>query len=244
MLQIFRKKQYLSETIEDGLDIHCHILPSIDDGAEDVEQSLYLIEGLQSLNINQAIATPHIMSGYYENDWTSIHNASNVLRNYLISRSAFTFKSSAEYMMDSSFEEELNEKRLLTHPNNFVLIEMSYAFENPEFEKLIFRMQSAGYSPIMAHPERYNYWPLDYDIKKLKDREVKFQLNALSLSNYYGSNIQKKALKWLREGVYTFIGTDIHHSKHLNALKELQIKPKDFDLVKQLWENNKKYLLK
>ncbi|HZH88413.1 MAG TPA: CpsB/CapC family capsule biosynthesis tyrosine phosphatase [Chitinophagaceae bacterium] len=242
MLQIFRKKQSFSDTIEEGLDIHCHILPGIDDGAQDVEKSILLINGLQSLNINQAIATPHIMRGYYENDWTSIHNASNALRNYLISKSTFKFQSSAEYMLDENFEIELNEKSLLTHPNNYVLIEMSYAFENPELEKLIFRMQSAGYRPIMAHPERYNYWPIDYNIQKLINRGVKFQLNALSLSKYYGTHIQKKALKWLREDVYTFIGTDMHHTRHLEALKELKINAKDFERVKELWVNNKKYL--
>lgn len=242
MLQIFRKKQYLSETIDDGLDIHCHILPGIDDGSEDVKKSLILIKGMKSLNINQAIATPHIMTGYYENDRHSIHNASELLINELSDQLNFKIHSSAEYMMDAGFEDALNTKSLLTHPNNYVLVEMSYAFENPEFEKLIFRMQTAGYNPIMAHPERYNYWPIDYDIQKLINRGVKFQLNALSLSKYYGTHIQKKALKWLREDVYTFIGTDMHHTRHLEALKELKINAKDFERVKQLWVNNKKYL--
>lgn len=243
MLGLFKKKVIFSEIISNGVDIHNHILPGIDDGAHNIEESLYLINGLVDLNIVHAIATPHIMSGYYENNLETIKEAAQLLDQHL-NIANFTFDYSAEYMMDDQFNQHLYQKKLLTHNEQYVLVEMSYAYETPHFEQIIFEIQSAGYQPIIAHPERYNYWSINYDLQKLKNRNIHFQLNALALGEYYGSQINKKAMKWLEEGLYTFIGTDLHHSKHLNALKNLKIHSKLAPLVEQLWDNNRNLLLK
>lgn len=241
MLGIFKKKVKLSDTIIQGVDIHNHILPSIDDGAKDIEDSIKLINGLRDLNIVHAIATPHIMSGFFDNTPQTIKQASQKLSEQLV-YTDFSFQHSAEYMMDDQFKELLQEKQLLTHGHQYILVEMSYAYETPQFEQLLFEAQSAGYHPIVAHPERYNYWDIDYDLERLKQKNISFQLNALSLGNYYGSRINKKALKWLKAGIYTFIGTDLHHDKHLNALKNLEISSKIVEEIQQLWENNRKLL--
>lgn len=243
MFNIFSKKYTLPDLIEDGLDIHSHILPAIDDGAKDIDNALFLIQGLKDLGITKSYATPHIMDGFFDNDNKIILDTYHSFTKHLESIGYnHEIYPSAEYMLDDQFYELLKAKDLILKKHDFLLVEMSYAYETPQFEQILFEIQSNGINPIMAHPERYNYWSSDYDIEKLKDRGIHFQLNALALSEYYGSAIQRKALKWLEEGMYTFIGTDLHHKRHLDALKNLKISKKHAGLVRQLWENNKAYL--
>lgn len=248
MLSFLTKKILFKETIQNGLDIHNHILPGIDDGAKNIDESLILIKGLQSLNIISSYATPHIMAGFYENNQESIWNSMQRLSqdsNYQDLN--FPIYPSAEYMLDDNFLKNIhktNLKSLMLKQHNYILVEMSYAYESPRFEDVLFKMQTSGLNPIMAHPERYNYWNIDHDIESLRSRNIHFQLNALSLSDYYGSAVQKKAIRWLKKGYYSFIGTDLHHTKHLNALQNLQISKKIAPLVEELWNNNKKLLAK
>ena len=99
---------------------------------------------------------------------------------------------------------------------------MSYLNPPLNLHEILFNIQIAGYKPILAHPERYNFYHQNFkEYQKLKEAGCLFQLNLLSLSNYYGRHIHTIALKLLKENLYDFVGTDTHHQRHLDALEKI-----------------------
>lgn len=229
MLQIFPKKQFLKDLLDDFVDIHNHILPGIDDGAKTVQESLELLKGLEALGIKQFIPTPHIMQDFYPNTADSIGDAYELLLGSLNKKTLnkITINPAAEYMLDGHFESLLNEGQLFTLKHNYALVEMSY-FQPPiNLEELIFKIKLKGYIPVLAHPERYAYYHnnLDY-YARLKHLGCLFQLNLLSLSAYYGSSVQKTGNYLLDENLIDFAGTDVHNIYQVETLSNLVLKKK------------------
>lgn len=206
-----------------GCDMHNHVLPGIDDGAKTIADSLVLIQGLKDLGIDRCIATPHIISGLYDNTTEDIAQALCKIVKELDSRGIeFSIDHSAEYMIDEGFLNILNHNRLRALPNNYVLIEMSYLAESSMLLEAIYRLQSEGYVPVLAHPERYNYYHQDFNQYKLiKEMGGLLQLNVLAISGYYGSQVKLAASRLIKEGMYDFVGTDMHHERHLHLIKTL-----------------------
>jgi len=197
--------------------MHNHILPGIDDGAKNMLNSEALINGLVDLGFKQAIPTPHIASGIHNNDFNSINESFQTLNTPLVNSFA------AEYMLDDQFLEQL-EKGLLAYPGSgkFVLVEFAYLGKPYNWHEKVFEIIKAGYQPILAHPERYQFLSPNYLMEKMVSSGFKFQLNLLSLSGYYGSKIKAIANIYLQEHLYSFAGTDMHHLNHLKALKEMK----------------------
>ena len=100
---------------------------------------------------------------------------------------------------------------------------------------MIFKLLSKGYLPILAHPERYRYIKnLDAEYNTLKKNVILFHVNINSFSGHYGQDAQKKALYLSKKGLIDFLGTDIHHIKHLHTLKEI-MRTKTFN---DIFKNN------
>jgi protein-tyrosine phosphatase len=224
MFNFFRKKQPQSEGyFPIVFDMHSHILPGIDDGSPDVETSLRLVKGLMDLGVNQSVATPHIISDLYRNTPASIGASLKKLQDALLEAEMdFKVNAAAEYMIDSYFFELLESGvPLLTIKDNLVLTEFSFAFMPDSPKKVSFNIITGGYSPILAHPERYAYYHPDYEsYHALEDMGFKLQVNLLSLTGYYGVPVAKAARYILKNGLASFIGTDLHHDRHLAALKD------------------------
>lgn len=204
-------------------DMHSHVLPGLDDGSPDVETSIRLIQGLNELGINKLIATPHIISDLYRNNPQKINAALELLRKALAENNIpVQISAAAEYMMDSYFLELLAcPESLMTIQDKVILTEFSYAAKPNEPEKFSFAIQTAGYSPILAHPERYAYYHGNYSIyHRLVDLGFMLQLNALSLTGYYGKGAVKAAEYMLKHGLISYIGTDLHHERHLSILRD------------------------
>ncbi|HET8753378.1 MAG TPA: CpsB/CapC family capsule biosynthesis tyrosine phosphatase [Salinimicrobium sp.] len=235
MFSIFKKKVFLKDHLKDFTDIHNHILPGIDDGAGNVEESVELIREFRKMGVTNFIATPHIMNDYYPNTPETIQQALNTLQKELLETGLTEIKIrvAAEYMMDQSFLELLGQKKLLTLKDNLVLVEMSY-FQPPiNLEEILFQLQTHGYKPVLAHPERYAF----FHSKKLekfvdlKNRGCYFQLNFLSLTGHYGDNIQKTAFRLLEENMIDFIGTDTHQLRHLDKLSMTKLSQKKIEQI-------------
>ncbi len=224
MLRFFSKRLFLKDLLEDFVDIHNHILPGIDDGAKNIEDSLNLIKKMRELGIKQYIATPHIMQDFYPNTDETIGNAYQDLLEALDSKllDTITLNPAAEYMLDSHFESLLENRNLFTLKGNYVLIEMSY-FQAPiNLEDLIFKIKTQGYIPVLAHPERYSFYHNQKAYyENLKQQGCYFQLNLLSLSDHYGKNVEKTANYLIEEQLIDFVGTDIHNEKHIDKLSNL-----------------------
>jgi len=226
------------------VDIHSHLLPGIDDGAKNMDKSIQLISKMRSFGIKNFITTPHVLGDVYQNSSQTIRKKLQEVKEELIKRNIIdiSIHAAAEYMMDEQFSELLAEKDILTLKDNYILVEMSYFSAPINLYDIIFEIQVKGFKPILAHPERYNFYHTDFNhYYKLKKAGCLFQLNLLSLTEQYGKGVQKIAQQLLKENLYDFVGTDIHHNNHLDSLKKIGTK-KYLEKIKHLLDNNKKFL--
>ena len=245
MLFFKKKKTPLNKLFLEGfVDIHSHLLPGIDDGAKDLETSIALIQKMSSYGIKNFITTPHILGDVYPNTPEIINSKLKEVTDELKRRSLLdiSISAAAEYMMDEKFIELIEKEQLLTLKDNLVLVEMSYFSPPINLYEILFQLQLKGYKPILAHPERYNSYHTNIEnYHKLKRAGCLFQLNLLSLTEYYGKHVQKITQKLLKENLYDFVGTDTHHENHLLALQEIAT-PKILKKIATLFLNNKQFL--
>jgi len=202
-------------------DMHAHILPGLDDGAQNIEQSMELIESMQSRGFEKMVATPHINEDIYRNNGITIGKALAGVKQEA-ERRGLTIKidAAAEYMMDAGFMKLLEQDEpLLAIYENKVLVEMSYIQESRYLYDALFLMQAKGYKPILAHPERYNFYHNRMNrYEELKERGCMFQLNVIALSGYYGKEVKRTAEQLLEASMYDYCGSDIHHARHTQAM--------------------------
>ena len=242
LLNIFKKKTLpFQELFPDGFyDIHSHLLPGIDDGAKSLEDSIELIQLFRSAGIKNLTTTPHILGEVWPNTPIIINGKLDLVRKELIKNNItdINLNAAAEYMLDDVFMELLKEKKLLTIKDDFILVEFSYINHPENILDIIFEIQTQGYKPILAHPERYNYFHNKRDMYlKLKQIGCYFQLNLLSLTNYYGNNVHKIAVYLLENNLIDFLGTDIHHKNHFSFLNKIGTK-KNVKLLRPILTNN------
>lgn len=224
MFSFFRKKSNPPAT---GLkfpfdtDIHSHILPGIDDGSPDIETSIMLVKGLYDLGIRKAVATPHIIADMYRNNPTTINAALDTLKKEVKKEGIdIEISAAAEYMLDDYFLKLLRTEKLLTIHNNIVLTEQSYATPSGNLNEIAFELMTAGYRPIMAHPERYVFYQGRFDeFSRLRDMGFLLQVNLLSLTGYWGKGVTRAARYLFENNLVDLVGTDLHHDRHLHALQ-------------------------
>jgi len=235
-----KNKPVLKDLIpSDYVDIHSHLLPGIDDGSPTFQHTLELMQSLQNIGMSQFITTPHIMSLVWNNTKESVSAVRDQTKQEL-ERNNFVapFRAAAEYMMDEQFVKLFKAGELLTLKDNFVLVEMSYINAPMQLYDLLFDLQVAGYIPVLAHPERYVFYHKNFqEYEKLKRVGCHFQLNLLATVGYYGEPIAKVAEQLLQKGLYDFVGSDVHHSKHVAFFDE-KVKIKQVDLLKEVIANN------
>ena len=205
-----------------GGDMHSHLVPAIDDGSQSLEDSVKFIEALYHLGIKNFITTPHIHGEMYDNDTHKVQRLFQPLKDYLAQHHPdIHIQVSAEYFLDTYFLNEVLPKGLMPFGKNNVLVEVSMAGWNRQFNEIMFAVQANGYNPILAHPERYIYETKFEVFEKLKDKGVLMQMNLLSILGYYGKSIKINAEKMLELGLYDFCGTDLHHERHLSQIQSM-----------------------
>lgn len=203
--------------------MHCHVLPGIDDGAKDVATSLTLIKGLQQLGIKKIIATPHIIGDTHPNTPATISAALQKTKDACAKENInVDLSAAAEYMLDDNFILLLkNKEKLLTLDGNYILTEQSYATPTQNLPAILFELITNGYKPLLAHPERYVYYHNSYKAyHQLADMGFLLQVNMLSLTGYYGFSVARAAKYILQNNLTSFIGSDIHHVRHLQTLQQ------------------------
>ncbi|MFM7222829.1 MAG: tyrosine-protein phosphatase [Bacteroidota bacterium] len=205
-------------------DVHSHILPGLDDGAKDEVHAESLIKGLLELGYSKLTATPHVMCDMFDNDADSIVECRNMFVDTLHKKGwELSIEAAAEYLVDEQLEQLLKEKsRLLTIRNNLVLIEVSFIEPPHQLNEIIFEMMLQGYVPVFAHPERYSFYSRDRaSLQRLHEMGCLMQCNLLSFGGYYGKSVQQFA-EWIaQQGWVRMLGTDLHHERHLEGLRNL-----------------------
>jgi protein-tyrosine phosphatase len=214
--QLFKDYRFL------GADMHSHLLPGIDDGAQNMTESIGLVKGLEGLGFEALYTTPHVMPDRYPNNPATIAAAKHqLLAGLRKADCAIKVEAAAEYLLDDGFGRIIEEGNLLTLPGKRVLIENSFIAPSPGMEDNIFRLCVNGYVPVMAHPERYNYWhKSSMHFKKLIDTGCELQVNLLSLTGYYGKDVERRAYKLIEAEMVSFIGTDLHNSSQLKLIRK------------------------
>jgi protein-tyrosine phosphatase len=204
-----------------GTDMHSHVLPGIDDGAQDVTMSVELIKGMKDLGYTKLIATPHVFWDMYQNTRDGILAVLDEMRDVLAEQEInIELDAAAEYFLDDHVVGLLKRKEpLLTLGDNYVLTEFSMASPPIDVKEILFEMRMQDYQPIIAHPERYTYLDQNKEFyDELKDAGYLFQANIMSFAGVYGRSVQQLANYLLEKGYYDLAGTDLHHHKHLKAL--------------------------
>ncbi len=227
--RFFRKSKLTTAVPFESLhsDMHSHLVPGIDDGVKDMETALALVRKLNMLGFRKLITTPHIMVDIYKNTPEIIHQGVNDLNEAILQAGIdVQVVAAAEYQVDEGMLKLLENGSLMTFGDNYLLIELPY-FNAPDFlNTVLFELQVAGYSLILAHPERYVYWHHQFSkLEDLKSRNILFQLNTISLGGFYSNPTKKTAEKLIDAGMIDFLGTDLHNMQYFNLLEKSMYEP-------------------
>ena len=241
MISFFKSKPKLVDLIPAGfIDIHSHLLPGIDDGAKSIEDTSEMLLQLKSIGFEKCITTPHSLPGVWENTKEGILTTFIQTKSELPeSTSEMLHITASEYMMNETFHERIQTDELLTIKDNLVLVEMSYLNPPLALLDIIFELKLKGYQPILAHPERYFFYHQNQKMyKTLKELDVLFQLNLLSVVGYYGSSVAIIADRLLKENLIDFVGSDVHHMQHVNSFQNKIIIKSEKKLIEAIERNS------
>lgn len=213
-----RKKIDLSEL---HTDVHSHLIPGIDDGAKTMEHSIEMLLKFQELGFKKVITTPHILSDFYPNTPQIILNGYQKVKEELKKQGiAIAFEAAAEYFYDDHLMSEIDLDTVLKFNRNHVLFEFSFHTEPVQVDELLFKIQSKGLVPVLAHYERYAYCLGNMKMaEELREKGCLIQMNLTSLTGHYGPAIKKTAESLIKHKLVNLVGTDCHRIEHLHLLE-------------------------
>ncbi len=221
-----------SGLLEGFCDHHCHLLPGVDDGVQELSESLSILEEWEDLGVREVWLTPHIME--------DIPNRPDGLKKTFEELKAaysggIVLHLAAEHMMDGPFTELLagGQEMPFGKEGDRLLVETSYYTPPMNMAEIIDRVKKKGYEPILAHPERYQYMGKE-DYKRWKSKGVLLQLNIPSLVGAYGPEVLSKAEWLLKENMYDLSGTDTHSLNQVSYFLNSEISKKAVKKVREL----------
>ena len=220
IFSLFGKKKKRENAPRLRVDIHSHLIPGIDDGSQSMEESLELLRGMEALGYEKVITTPHIMVDTYRNTPKSIKEGLKHLQDAANAEGIkVQIDAAAEYYLDEGFYDHLHRAEVMSVKGGYLLFETSYVSKPLQLEEMIFEIGAAGYTPLMAHPERYRYIKdPSKEYKRLKDLGVMFQVNLNSFGGHYGKGAKIFAELLNKKGMIDFLGSDVHHAKQVDTL--------------------------
>lgn len=204
------------------LDFHSHILPGIDDGAVNIEETLTIAAAMKSWGFERVTCTPHI-TNKWRNSPETIRRAFDTVQEALDKNNIdLEIRMSAEYrLVPETWPEVLERNWLMPIEDRFILMELPIF--NPEdignlkpleeFRKVI----SMGLTPLLPHPERYFYLP-EKDLMSFLEAGVRIQSNYGSFAGLYGDQARQNAESLQSRGLVSYYGTDMHNLKYVQVL--------------------------
>lgn len=218
------------------VDLHAHILPQLDDGPVDIEQSIEIIKEMYAMGYRKIIATPHVMAGYYNNAPEDILQSLHVLKTILKRRNiTMELEAAAEYYLEDELFRLIERHEVLTFGGSkkYLLFEASFVTKASYILEAVIKIKQAGYTPVLAHPERYvNLNNLEV-INRLSFNGALFQVNIGSLTGYYSKQAQELAELLISKKLVAFLGSDCHSIAQLESIKHA-FKLKTFKEATQL----------
>lgn len=228
-MSIFSKflKSQLADVFDGMTDWHCHILPGVDDGFRNMESSLKALSIYEEVGVTRVFLTPHVMEDM-PNTTAGLKDAFAKLKEAYTGPISLNLAS--ENMLDRLFDRRLADKDFLPLPGKRLLVETSYFNPPIGFHDTLNKIRSAGFFPVLAHPERYNYMD-EYEYEELHSEGVIFQLNLASLMGHYGPESRARAEHLLSKGFYSLSGTDLHRISTLEHMLDARVSRKIIDEI-------------
>lgn len=207
-------------------DHNSHILPGVDDGMRTMADAIAALRAYESEGVEEVWLTPHIMEDYPSTTDDLRRKFDELSDTYRANCGARPLKLhlGAEHMLDSLFIKRFAARDLLTlDDEGSLLVETSYFSAPADLYGILADIQDAGYTPVLAHPERYMYMR-DDDYERLHESGVLFQLNIVAVAGAYGREAAARAEKLLNAGYYAMAGSDIHSLRSLKAAINAPVK--------------------
>ena len=196
------------------LDLHCHVLPGIDDGAVDLEMALAMARMAAADGIHTIACTPHIYPGMYDNTAQGIRAAIAALQATLDAEGIpLKLVEGADVHVDPALLEGLRNGRVPTLAGSrYLLLEPPHHVAPPRFEESVFELMTAGYVPVITHPERLSWVETHHDLfVRLAQRGAWMQITAGALTGRFGRRVQYWGERFLGDGHAMLLATDAHH---------------------------------
>ena len=215
MFGLFNRRTSILESglLKGAVDQHSHILYGLDDGVKTQEDSLTILCYLEEQGVSEVWFTPHVMEDV-PNTTEAIRARFEELKS--VYDGGLQLHLAAEYMIDTLFEKRLEQRDLLEHGEEVVLVETSAIAPPINLWVVLENMLKSGYRPLIAHPERYRYMDRE-DYRELHNMGCLLQMNLPSIVGFYGESARQRALYLLDKGWYRMVGSDCHRFKAIQA---------------------------
>jgi protein-tyrosine phosphatase len=214
------------------IDLHCHFLPGIDDGAPSIADGVAMLEGLRALGFEQVVATPHMRPGMFDNEKQGLTAAFEQFLPAVTGRRVPELSLSSEHYFDERVYTRLLNGDALPYPGGrAVLLEFYEIDFPPVIEQRLFDLRRRRILPVIAHPERYRkFWDQPEALERLVDQGVATLLDCMALVGKYGRRPQRAAEELLERELYHAACTDLHRPKDLETVAEsLRLIEKRYD---------------
>ncbi len=187
------------------VDMHTHFLPGVDDGCETIEESLSLLQKCKARGVDVVYLTPHVNHPSYKNKKPALVEVYKKVKDQLESTGVKIYLGSEVYLTPNLDFDDV----IPLGNTSYVLVETVLDIMPFYLPDILFKLQIAGHTPILAHVERYAWLQKDTNLQNyLKDRGIKFQVNYVTFLEIKRNPILKK---YLLNGWIEFIGSDVHH---------------------------------
>lgn len=198
------------------LDLHCHLLPAIDDGATDLGMAIEMARMAVADGIHTVACSPHIYPGLYENDAAGIRVAICALQAELDARGILLqLLEGADVHLEPGLVESVRSGRVPTLAGSrYLLLEPPHHIAPPRLEESVFDLLLAGLVPVITHPERLTWIEDQYPVfERMVKGGAWMQVTAGSLTGRFGRRPRYWAERMLDDGLVHLLATDAHHPR-------------------------------
>ena len=213
------------------VDLHCHYLPGIDDGVRTLEEGIQLCQGLASIGYERVVATPHIRTRMFDNNKSALIGHAQAFKEATAEIERMpALGLGAEHYFDDVFWRLFTEGNAVAYPGEHaILVEFPTELLPMRIGDFLFEIQTRGFKPVIAHPERYRPFFKNSDaLRPLVQGGALPLLDVMSLVDRYGSHPRQTAERLLEEGLYYAACSDAHRPTDVPVVKEAIERLHDF----------------